>query len=280
MGVLLQGFYFAPGRIAGVPSPLDGDASIPFWWDHLASQAQALAKSGLTAIWLPPPLKGASGSFSSGCDLFDDYDLGSKNQKGTIPTRYGTREQLQRCVAIMRANGIDVYVDLVENQRDGTTVNSTSNTWMHSELREVAGLQRVQAILRPDEASAFTPLTFSSLKAIAVLSVRSDRTHQGKQVISSDRRKPLSIDPPASSLWKDSELHRTVLFCGKLCPAIAWAIRCHRLGCRPIPQSIPATSSPAWSGFPHRRHQVRSNVPSTVTVTHAGDTADSDGSAF
>jgi hypothetical protein len=113
MGVLLQGFFFAPGRVAGVPSPFDGDATVPFWWDHLAAQAQALAKSGFTAIWLPP-LKGASGSFSSGYDLFDDYDLGSKKQKGTIPTRYGTREQLQRCAAMMRANGIDVYVDLVE----------------------------------------------------------------------------------------------------------------------------------------------------------------------
>lgn len=119
MGVLLQGFYFGPGRVAGVPSPLDGDAAIPFWWDHLAAQAHALATAGFTAIWLPPPLKGASGSFSSGYDLFDDYDLGSKNQKGTIPTRYGTREQLQRCAAMLRANGIDVYVDLVENQRDG-----------------------------------------------------------------------------------------------------------------------------------------------------------------
>jgi alpha-amylase len=119
MGVLLQGFYFGPGRVAGVPSPLDGDAAVPFWWDHLAAQAEALAKSGFTAIWLPPPLKGASGSFSSGYDVFDDYDLGSKNQRGLIPTRYGTRELLERCAAMMRANGIDVYVDLVENQRDG-----------------------------------------------------------------------------------------------------------------------------------------------------------------
>jgi alpha-amylase len=119
MGVLLQGFYLGPGRIAGVPSPLDGDATIQFWWDHLATQANAFAKAGFTAIWLPPPLKGASGSFSSGYDLFDDYDLGAKNQRGTIPTRYGTREMLQRCAAMMRANGIDVYVDLVENQRDG-----------------------------------------------------------------------------------------------------------------------------------------------------------------
>jgi alpha-amylase len=102
-----------------VPSPLDGDASVPFWWDHLAAQASALANAGFTAVWLPPALKGASGSFSSGYDLFDDYDLGAKDQKGTIPTRYGTREKLQRCAAVMRANGIDVYVDLVENQRDG-----------------------------------------------------------------------------------------------------------------------------------------------------------------
>jgi alpha-amylase len=119
LGVLLQGFFFGPGRIAGVPSPLDGDHTVPFWWDHLAAQADMFAKAGFSAIWLPPPLKGASGSFSSGYDLFDDYDLGDKNQKGTTPTRYGTREQLERCAAMFRANGIDLYIDLVENQRDG-----------------------------------------------------------------------------------------------------------------------------------------------------------------
>ena len=119
MGVLLQGFFFGPGRVRGVPSPLDGDHTTPFWWDHLATQANAFRRAGFTAIWLPPPLKGASGSFSSGYDVFDDYDLGSKHEKGTVSTRYGTREQLERCVAIMRANGLDVYVDLVENHRDG-----------------------------------------------------------------------------------------------------------------------------------------------------------------
>lgn len=117
--MLLQGFFFGPGHVHGVPSPLDGDSTVPFWWDHLAQQAHALATSGFTAIWLPPPLKGSSGGSSNGYDVFDDYDLGSKNQKRTVSTRYGHREQLQRCAAVIRANGIDVYVDLVENQRDG-----------------------------------------------------------------------------------------------------------------------------------------------------------------
>src|SRR5947209_5491912 len=119
MGVLLQAFYQRGTR--GVPCPLDGDAGAPFWWDHLASQAHALARVGFTAVWLPPPLKAGNGVGTVGYDVFDDYDLGSKNQKGHVATRYGTREQLARCVAMLRANGIDVYADLVPNQRGGET---------------------------------------------------------------------------------------------------------------------------------------------------------------
>ena len=56
----------------------------------------------LTAVWLPPVTKGASATFSIGYDVFDDYDLGSKKQKGTVATRYGSREQLARRIAMMR----------------------------------------------------------------------------------------------------------------------------------------------------------------------------------
>ena len=124
-GVLLQGYYLrsdGSGGERGVPSPADpkDKANVKdFWWDHIAAQAKALREAGFTAVWLPAPTKGASGTSSVGFDVFDDYDLGSKDQKGAIPTRYGTREQLARCVAILRANGIDVYLDLVENQRMG-----------------------------------------------------------------------------------------------------------------------------------------------------------------
>ena len=123
VGVLLQGFFKLQGGRA-LPSPADGNPAIPWWWDHLAAQARALSLAGFTAVWLPPVLKTASGSGpgADGYGPFDDYDIGSRNQKGSVSTRYGTRERLQRCVAILRANGLDVYLDMVEHQRvgDGT----------------------------------------------------------------------------------------------------------------------------------------------------------------
>jgi len=116
MGVLLQAFYQIGNE--GIPIAPHGGMT-ESWWDHLARQAAALRQAGFTAIWLPPVTKGASGKASVGYDVFDDYDIGSKDQKGAVATRYGTREQLLRCVAVMRSCGLDVYADLVENQRGG-----------------------------------------------------------------------------------------------------------------------------------------------------------------
>jgi len=106
---MMQGFY------TNVPSGYGN----PWWWDHLAEQASTFAQNGIGAVWIPPSIKGASGGYSTGYDPFDDYDLGDKNQKGSIPTHYGNREQLERACAMLRANGIDIYQDMVENHRDG-----------------------------------------------------------------------------------------------------------------------------------------------------------------
>jgi alpha-amylase len=85
-------------------------------WNHQA---------GFTAIWLPPPLKSSAGANvgSDGYGPFDDYDIGSKDQKGSVATRFGSREALGRAVATLRANGIDVYIDLVEHHRSGDPGN-------------------------------------------------------------------------------------------------------------------------------------------------------------
>jgi alpha-amylase len=110
--VMLQGFWWNVPKI--------GDAGVTLnWWDRLATDAHKLGAAGFTSIWIPNPQKCSSGASSMGYDPFDDYDLGSKNQKGTIATRFGTRDQLGRMVAMMRANGIGVVVDVVPNHRQG-----------------------------------------------------------------------------------------------------------------------------------------------------------------
>src|SRR5258707_10513976 len=83
MGVLLQGFFKSLARRptgkpveVGVPSPGDGDAAAPWWWDHIAVQARQFGAAGFSAVWLPPVLKGGNGTRSIGYDVFDDYDLG------------------------------------------------------------------------------------------------------------------------------------------------------------------------------------------------------------
>jgi alpha-amylase len=124
MGVLLQGFFKRrPNR--AVPAPTDGDSIVGWWWDHIALQANALRQVGFTAIWLPPALKSSAGANAGadGYEPFDDCDIGLKDQKGSVATRFGAREALQRAVAVLRANGIDVYVDLVEHDRSGDPGN-------------------------------------------------------------------------------------------------------------------------------------------------------------
>ena len=107
-GVMFQGFYW------DAPSQWDRP-----WWDTLAGKAEEISKAGFTSVWIPPVLKGAAGGFSNGYDPFDDYDIGSKDQCSTYATRWGTREQLLRAVGMLRANGMEVYVDNVLGHRNG-----------------------------------------------------------------------------------------------------------------------------------------------------------------
>lgn len=115
--VIMQGFYW------NVPSQAAGNSGADWWWDHLAKQANTFKLDGFGTVWIPPALKGNAGGYSVGYDPFDDYDLGSKNEKSTITTRYGIREQLERCCAILRANGITIMQDVVDNHRDGDDGN-------------------------------------------------------------------------------------------------------------------------------------------------------------
>ncbi len=60
-------------------------------WKLLKEQAEHIKRAGVTSVWLPPAYKGASGIADVGYGVYDTYDLGEFDQKGSISTKYGDR---------------------------------------------------------------------------------------------------------------------------------------------------------------------------------------------
>lgn len=85
-------------------------------WAELTQKMPEIAEAGYTSLWLPPPAKAGS-VYSVGYDLFDPFDLGDKNQRGTVRTKYGTKEQLLQVVEVAHRFGIRVYFDNIMNHR-------------------------------------------------------------------------------------------------------------------------------------------------------------------
>jgi hypothetical protein len=85
-------------------------------YQELALKLPELAEAGYEAIWLPPPTK-ASGGLSTGYDCWDPFDLGSKDQSGSVQTKYGTDGELRSLIAAAHRFGIRVYVDNIMNHR-------------------------------------------------------------------------------------------------------------------------------------------------------------------
>ena len=63
--------------------------------------------------------KGYLGKDDVGYGVYDVYDLGEFNQKGTIPTKYGTKDAYIRAIEALKQNGIEVFVDIVLNHKVG-----------------------------------------------------------------------------------------------------------------------------------------------------------------
>ena len=100
-----------------LPATARGEAMLQYFntdWNEIAAKMPELAEAGYTSLWVPPPTKG-SGGLSVGYDLFDRFDLGSKDQRGSIRTRYGTEAELLRMIEIAHRFGIRVYLDNVMN---------------------------------------------------------------------------------------------------------------------------------------------------------------------
>ena len=85
-------------------------------WRRLAEDAQHLSEIGITKVWLPPAFKG-TGSNDVGYGVYDIFDLGEFDQKGTIRTKYGTKDEYLAAIQALRAHGIDALADVVLNHK-------------------------------------------------------------------------------------------------------------------------------------------------------------------
>ncbi len=122
-------------------------------WRRCKAAAGALAAQGITAVWLPPAYKGAGGAEEVGYAVYDTYDLGEFDQKGTVATKYGTRQEYLDAIAALHAAGIKVYPDIVLNHRigaDGTEQVTAEESDAKDRNREVTGEETITAYTRFD----------------------------------------------------------------------------------------------------------------------------------
>ena len=87
-------------------------------WARLKSELPALASLGIGAVWIPPCIKGAEQA-SVGYDVYDLYDLGEFDQKGTVRTKYGTIQALKDAISTAHSHSINIIADVVLNHKIG-----------------------------------------------------------------------------------------------------------------------------------------------------------------
>lgn len=130
---------------------LPGDG---YLWPALAGAAADLAGMGITDVWLPPASKGALGARSVGYDVYDLFDLGEFDQKGSVASKYGDRAALEAATHALRSHGLNVIHDVVFNHKIGADECEAVL------VRRVNPVDRTEIDPEIIEAQAYTRFTF------------------------------------------------------------------------------------------------------------------------
>lgn len=140
-GTMLQGFSWY----------LDADGR---HWRRIAEDAQMFADNGITAVWLPPACKGMAGGLDVGYSVYDLYDLGEFDQKGSIRTKYGTKAEYLEAIRALHAHGIQALGDIVLDHRMGADATERVRA------QEVAAWNREEPISGMHPIEAWTRFSF------------------------------------------------------------------------------------------------------------------------
>lgn len=140
-GTLIQYFHWY--------LPTDGN-----FWKQLKDEAPKLKAMGFSAVWLPPAYKTSNGTNGVGYAPYDLYDLGEFDQKGSVRTKYGTRQEYIDAVKAVRDNKMQAMVDIVLNHKAGGDEKEKVKV-VKVDLED-----RNKAISEPFEIEAFTKFIF------------------------------------------------------------------------------------------------------------------------
>lgn len=128
------------------------------FWKHLKEEASTLADKGITALWLPPAFKASAGSNSVGYDIYDLFDLGEFDQKSSLKTKYGTKDEYIEAIAAIRCAGVQVYADIVINHLAGADEKELVRAI------KVNPENRTEIISEPYDIEAYTKFTYPGRK--------------------------------------------------------------------------------------------------------------------
>ncbi len=123
-------------------------------WNHAADQSQQLSANGITHLWLPPAYKSAFGTGEPGYAVYDLYDLGEFDQKETVKTKYGTKEEYLRCIHAAHEKGMGVLADIVLNHKMG------GDEQEEVPVQQVNKENRLEKVAEPTALQAYTRFTF------------------------------------------------------------------------------------------------------------------------
>jgi len=123
-------------------------------WNKVKENSKELNEIGITALWLPPACKAADGIYDAGYGLYDLYDLGEFEQKGTVKTKYGTKDEYLKAIDEAHKNNIKIYGDVVFNHKGGADESEVVSA------RPVASHNRNQFVGERREIRAHTVFNF------------------------------------------------------------------------------------------------------------------------
>jgi len=127
-------------------------------WQKAVHQAPALKEMGITGVWFPPAYKSTEGADSVGYDCYDIFDLGEFDQKNSIATKYGTKDEYLQAIQAMHEQQIMVLADVIFNHKAG------ADELEKIPVRRVAADNRIEYISDVFEIEAWTKFTFPGRK--------------------------------------------------------------------------------------------------------------------